>query len=145
MTFYSHYDAVDDVLVEFVDEMTDELLANQGGYEYFNLSSLLDQVTELMNRELEFFRLVVKGGEFDFCRRQFRQAFKRVFNEELGRQKNCDEVLLKVGSDVIASGITYAYFDWLSGEFDDLTQTELTEYFERILGKLVAATALDGA
>lgn len=143
MTFYSHYDSVDDILSEYVDDMVGAILGSnvnaEGGAA--DIGGLLGAATEQMRQEVDFFRLVAREDSFAPFRERFRQAFKRIFAEELERVPGLDGTRLALASDMVASGVTYVYLDWLAGEYGDLSLDDLVAHFELTLGKLVGDTA----
>lgn len=139
MTFYAHYDAVEDILREFIDEIAAELLECQAERERFDLSEMIMLASEYMERDIEFFRLVAQEDGFESYRYRFRDAFKQVFSEGLqGSAANADSVEAKIALDMIASGVTYAYLDWLSGEYGDLAEAEFIALIDRFVQSFVA-------
>ena len=42
-------------------------------------------------------------------------------------------------ADMVASGVTYSYLDWLVGDFDSLPLEELLSFFEETLSSFQAA------
>ena len=133
MTFYSHYESTNDILSEITDGMTEEILAGQAGRESVDIASLLNDATAVMQREIDFFRLVAMDESMDLCREKFRAAFRHIFTEELVRDRRKTGAELQLAADVIASGVSYAFFDWLSGGFGELSQDELAAYLERFV------------
>ncbi len=139
MTFYSHYDEIGDILAEYVDDMTRAILQARAAGEEAGVSALFETATELMQKELEFFRLVARGDGFDQFRSSFRAAFRRIFEEELKCSVGIEGTYLAVAADMVASGVTYAYLDWLAGEFGDLQLEDMLAYFEKTIGRISAA------
>ena len=133
MTFYSHYESTNDILSEITDGMTEEILAGQAERESVDIASLLNDATAVMQREIDFFRLVAMDESMDLCREKFRAAFRRIFIEELARGGSVKEAELQLAADIIASGVSYAFFDWLSGEFEGMTLDELAGYLEHFV------------
>ena len=139
MTFYSHYDTIGDILSEYVDEMTATILDANTGQSSSDVSMLFEKATELMQQEIDFFRLVAREDGFEQFRNRFRIAFRHIFEEELKRSSNLGGTQLTIAADMVASGVTYAYLDWLVGEFDDLTLEEMRSQFEDTSARLVVA------
>ena len=100
---------------------------------------LFEKATELMQQEIDFFRLVAREDGFEQFRNRFRIAFRRIFEEELKRSNNLDGTQLTIAADMVASGVTYAYLDWLVGEFGDLTLEEMLSHFEETIARLVVS------
>ena len=137
MTFYSHYDEPIDILREFVDEMVDELMASQQRIEDIeqSLFALLDDATELMQKELDFFILVSSSRDFDYCRSQFRRAFKKLFYEALSKRPDMDMTQHAITVDFLASGTTFIYLDWLAGEYGNMDQEDLIRSLNDLIQK----------
>ena len=133
MTFYSHYDEVGDILAEYVDEMTKAILDSRAGQGDAGFAALFETATDLMRQEIDFFRLVARSNGFEQFRNSFRTAFRRIFEEELRRTSGLDDVRLAVAADMVASGVTYAYLDWLAGEFGGLPLEDMLAYFEELV------------
>ena len=86
-----------------------------------------------------FFALQCVEDGFEQFRNRFRIAFRRIFEEELKRSNNLVGTQLTIAADMVASGVTYAYLDWLVGEFGDLTLEEMLSHFEETIARLVVA------
>ena len=136
MTFYSHYDTVGDILAEYVDEMTRAIMAARAEQGATHLTALFETATELMRQEIDFFRLVARDSGFEQFRGSFRIAFRRIFEEELRRATDLEGMRLMVAADMVASGVTYAYLDWLAGDFGDMPLEDMLAQFEEALGRL---------
>ena len=139
MTFYSHYDTVDDILSEYVDGMTEAILSASAEQGVIGAEALLKAATELMRQELDFFRLVAKSSGFEPFRNSFRAAFRRIFEEELQRTTKLGGMQLTISADMVASAVTYAYLDWLAGEYGDLPLDSLLLSFREVLERFVAS------
>ena len=133
MTFYSHYDTISDILTEYVDDMTAAILGDQPEAEGHGVAGLLERATTQMNQEIDFFRLVAQADGFEPFRSRFRDAFRHIFEDELGRTMGLEGPRLTIAADMVASGVTYAYLDWLAGEYDDLPLEDLITHFEALL------------
>jgi hypothetical protein len=99
------------------------------------VAALFEAATDLMRQEVDFFRLVARGNGFEQFRGSFRAAFRRIFEEEL-RSAGVEGPRLVVAADLVASGVTYAYLDWLAGEFGDLPLEDMLAHFEDMLGRI---------
>ncbi len=137
MTFYAHYDTVDDILCEYVDEMTSAILENSSKSGETDVAGLFEAATEQMRQEIGFFRHVAKEDGFELFRGRFRNAFRHIFKEELMRVPGLCGTRLELTADMIASGVTYAYLGWLAGEYGDLPLDELVSHFEGMYGGLL--------
>ena len=138
MTFYSHYDTVGDILSEYVDGLTVAILDARAGQGDASIAALFETATDLMRQEIDFFRLVARDSSFDQFRNRFRSAFRRIFEEELQQAGGLEGTRLTVAADMMASGVTYAYLDWLAGEFGDLPLEDMLAQFEETLSPFIA-------
>ena len=138
MTFYSHYDTVGDILTEYVDELTATILAACAEQGDAGVAALFETATGCMRQEIDFFRLVARSDGFEQFRSSFRSAFRRIFAKKLRGETEPDGMHLALTADMVASGVTYAYLDWLAGEFGDLPLEDMLSYFEETLARLVA-------
>lgn len=147
MTFYSHYDEVADVLLEFVDGLTAQLIEThrQGdacpALSTAAIRQLLLDATALMEEELAFYKLVAKDQHFELYRAQFRKAFTAIFADELERTGEFEPVERDMMAGMVASGITYAYLDWLAGRYGEMPLDDLLAFCERFIARtLYSAT-----
>ena len=138
MTFYSHYEQVSDILLELADGIKDELIEVQRQPGDFALGRMLEAATRAMESEIAFYRLVAREGRFDAYRSQFRQAFHDIFAEELGRSCALAGVELDITASMLASGVTYAYLDWLAGRYGELPLDALVAQCETFVLRLTA-------
>jgi hypothetical protein len=64
-------------------------------------------------------------------------AAVRVVEEwpEVACTMGLDGPRLTIAADMVASGVTYAYLDWLAGEYGDLPLEDLIAHFEALLAR----------
>lgn len=133
MTFYAHYDAVSDILLELLDEMTAELM--EANIEVSGLKAdveaLLKKATEMMREEIGFYQLVARNDGFEQYRAQFRHSFERIFRNMLDERCALQGPTRQLASDMLASSITYAYIDWLACKYEGLTLDELIAFCQK--------------
>lgn len=147
MTFYSHYDEVADILREFLDDAATRIMGSlqeddgerEGAVE---VRALLLAATSAMRDEMEFYRLVASDTKFEFYRMQFREAFNAIFVGELERNTKLEDVSLELTAGMLASAVTYAYLDWLSGKYGDLSIGGLVSLCERFVSAQMQAIAV---
>lgn len=145
MTFYAHYDTVEDVLLEIVDEMTAELISIQNEKSAFDVEGLLTKATAMMEAEIGFYKLIAQNDGFEKHRAQFRKAFENIFLEKLERCSQLVDPMRKLASDMLASSITYAYLDWLAGEYEGLSLDDLISFCQQTLQSQVTLWSDSGA
>ncbi len=132
MTFYAHYDIVEDVFLEFVDDMEREIAGEIAKLDHFDIDQFFEILNTLMYREIDFFRHVAKAGNrFDF-KNAFKECIGRLLqyntaestssvNEKTAGHSNTQ----RIRSDLCAVCIAYAYLDWLAGEYGDAPLEEV--------------------
>lgn len=140
MTFYSHYDEVPDILLEFIDDLTATIVRSQH-QDGLDIERMLLKTTEMMEDEMEFYRLVANDGRFELYRTRFREAFFAILSNELGQSTNLKGIELDIAAAMLASGITYAYLDWLAGKYGVLPIEELIAFCNKfIMNQIASAT-----
>ena len=117
MTFYAHYETVEDIFAEFVDDMEGYIIDAVSKEEEFTLEKLFSILNSLMYKEEKFFRYVAKEGNCN----DFREAFRRTIRKLLYQApKNEDQLKSSIENDLTATVIAYAYLDWLAGIYGDV-------------------------
>lgn len=139
MTFYSHYDEVSDVLAEFIDDLARRLMASCDDGSAMDIGKLLESATDSMQEEIDFYRLVAREEGFELYRATFRKAFTKIFAEDLRETTQLESPSLDLVAGMVASGVTYAYLDWLAGRYDNLSLGELVALCERFAKSTQAA------
>lgn len=140
MTFYSHYDEVPDILIEFIDDLTATIMRTQNNYN-MDVEDMLIKTTEMMEDEMEFYRLVANDGRFELYRTRFRKAFFTILSNKL---KQCTQLAspeLELAAGMLSSGITYAYLDWLAGKYGALPIDKLIAFCNKFIMNQIASAA----
>lgn len=136
MTFYAHYDIVEDVFLEFVDDMEQEISREIASLDHFDIDQFFAILNTLMYREIDFFRHVARAGNrFDF-KNAFKECIGRLLQFESAESHSAGKShpaatsgttqnAQRIRSDLCAVCIAYAYLDWLAGEYGDATLEEV--------------------
>lgn len=138
MTFYLHYERVADILLELIDGMTAELIACQPKDARLDIETLLTNATVMMQAEIEFYRLAAQNDQFEFYRAQFRKGFEKIFAEELEQTTSLTGAELQLAAGMLASSLTYAYLDWLAGNYGELSLEDLITFCQQTLQHQIA-------
>lgn len=117
MTFYAHYETIEDIFSEFVDDMEHTIRNAVSKEREFDLDQFFMIMNELMFKEEAFFRYAAKEGNCSDFREAFRIAIWNILDIRSG---NSDKVIGMIGSDLVATCIAYSYLDWLSGKYGDV-------------------------
>ena len=74
MTFYSHYETIEDIFLEFIDDMEAEIIDDISKKDSLNIDELFESLNNLMYKEIDFFRCAAKDNKLAF----FINAFKNT-------------------------------------------------------------------
>ena len=133
MTFYSHYETIDDIFREFVDDMEREISGRIAEEDTFDIDKFFEILNELMYKEIEFFRHAARTDSRADFRTAFKDAFGRIIRIDLSRNEDLPESRRIVLSDLAAVCIAYAYLDWLAGDYGDIPLEEVIETTKMLL------------
>ena len=125
MTFYSHYDIVEDIMAEFVDDMEKEIKEVFATAAPVTVGDMFEILNELMYREIDFFRYVSKHPNCAIFRESYKQCISRIVKDTLFRNVDCSDTEKLILSDLASVTIAYSYFNWLSGSYGDATLEEV--------------------
>lgn len=117
MTFYAHYETIEDIFSEFVDDMEHTIRDAVSTEKEFDLDQLFTIMNELMFKEEAFFRYAAKEGNCSDFREAFRNAIWNIVDI---KSDNSDKRIGMIESDLAATCIAYSYLDWLSGKYGDV-------------------------
>lgn len=125
MTFYAHYEAVEDIFTEFVDDM-ERYIKEAVSYEKeFSLENFFGILNSLMYKEECFFRYVAREGNCN----DFREAFRKAIRNLLCVQNNGkDDLKTVIENDLTATVIAYAYLDWLAGIYGEVELSDVLKH-----------------
>ncbi len=120
MTFYAHYDVIDDIFAEFVDDMKEQIVALVAKEETFDIDSFFMLLNSLMYDEIDFFRYVARENSMAAFRSSFKNTICELIQVEIEVDEETSEAEKTIISDMTAVCIAYAYLDWLAGEYGDV-------------------------
>ncbi len=133
MTFYAHYDAVEDVFNEFLDDMEQEIFEAIKKESGFDMDCFFNLLNELMYKEIDFFRYVAKEGNCSDFRSAFRKTIKKLICLDMKKNRDHSENEKIVVQDLVSVCIAYSYLDWLAGEYGDMEINEVTTITKNML------------
>ena len=133
MTFYAHYDAIEDIFTEFIDDMEADIMEAISTEEEFSIDRLFNLLNGLMFEEIEFFRRVAKDPSLAAFRKGFKDTISQIIRVDL--KQGAEEPLEKrlITSDLVAVCIAYSYLDWLAGDYGDVPLTDVVEITKDML------------
>lgn len=118
MTFYAHYDVIEDIFQEFIDDMETEIITAVSNESEFNIDTFFELLNNLMYKEIDFFRFIAKDENCsEFCT-AFRKTISKII--VLNNPETDTPAQSLIAGDLIASCIAYAYLDWLAGRYKDV-------------------------
>ena len=121
MTFYSHYDTIEDVFQEFVDDMTGEIAARIAEEKEFTIDGFIAILNSVMYREIDFFRYVAKAGSRADFKTAFKDAIGQLIQIDMKKNPSLTKQQQLIMCDLDAVCIAYSYLDWLAGEYGEET------------------------
>ncbi len=133
MTFYSHYDAVEDVFTEFVDDMEADIVDLVSGESAFNIDRFLEILNSFMYQEIDFFRYVARDDKLSSFRDSFKNTISKLIRVDLKASTGRDKEEQLIVADLTATCIAYSYLDWLAGEYGKIPLSKVTGVTKELL------------
>lgn len=117
MTFYAHYDVIEDIFKEFIDDMKNQITAAVSSETEFDLDSFFSILNTSMYQEYDFFRYVSKENSCsEFCS-AFRKAICDILIFDNSDSTLTNSINTIIAGNIAASCIATAYLDWLAGSY----------------------------
>ena len=134
MTFYSHYDAIEDIFQEFVDDMVTEIAGRIEQETEFTLDGFIAILNTVMYREIDFFRYVAKAGNCADFKTTFKDSIGKLIQIDLRKNPSLTHQQQLILSDLDAVCIAWSYLDWLAGDYgEDTTLDEVMDITKDLL------------
>ena len=95
MTFYGHYETIDDVFQEFVDDIEREISQAIAQEPNFDVGSLFSLLNTLMYREIAFFRHVAQSPTGPDFKTAFKNTIARLLRVDHGAAGELTKGLLR--------------------------------------------------
>ena len=149
-TFYLHYDSTDDIIREFAEEKTKELLLRLTLKSFFALrlnkkafaqqarKIMVEEASRLLQENMELARMIAVNANMQFFWDQLEETSVERLTEIYGRHSDLPESDLAIQVTYFVAGISSVYKRWLRGEIDcpleELGDHVSTLAFSGILG-----------
>ena len=133
MTFYSHYDSIEDIFYEFIDDMEAEIYELIRKEEDFSIDILFEILNKVMYEEIDFYRCVARDNSLAILRKKLKDTINQLIRVDLKQGINESESTRLIMGDLTAVCIAYSYFDWLTGEYGDVPLSEVTKITKNML------------
>lgn len=133
MTFYAHYDMVEDIFQEFIDDMKTEIMTAVSTETEFQLDSFFSLLNNCMYQEYEFFTFVSKEKSCsEFCT-AFRQTICDILIFDNADISSSNSINTLIAGNLAASCIATAYLDWLAGIYGDIALEQVLSIVKDML------------
>ena len=119
-TFYLHYDSTEDIIREYAEEKTRELLTRLTIRSFFSLSFdrkiFAKEVNSMLAEHLEFCRMVAGNPSLGFFWNEVQNVTVDILSEIYARHSKLPESDLKIQVSFFVAGAMYVYQRWLRDE-----------------------------
>lgn len=119
-TFYAHYRDLYGILDEIENDLIEKVfhILNNADIlkSMYNPYPLLRELTGEINKDFEFYKLLVQSKEYNSLLDKIKGIFKERFLELTKGTLKTDKELLSFMIDFITSGITSVYKEWFRSE-----------------------------
>lgn len=121
-TFYSHYQTVQDVFLEFKQGIYDRLMEvldecedpeRPGDSEAFDFDHFYDAMNAIMIDNLAFFEKLSKDTGFMFLKNEFKNVLKQALLDHYEGRYSADPYEAGLRAEFIAAGAISMWTDWL--------------------------------
>lgn len=138
MTFYSHYDSIEDIFHEFIDDMEADIYELIQKEKDFSIDILFEILNQVMYEEIDFYRYVAKDNSLAILRKKLKDTINQLIRVDLKQGITESESTRIIMGDLTAVCIAYSYFDWLAGEYGDVPLNEVTKITKNMLSTQLA-------
>ena len=119
-TFYLHYNSTEDIIREYAEEKTRELLARLTIKSFFSLSFdrkiFAREVNSMLAEHLDFCRMVAGNPSLSFFWNEVQNVTVEILSEIYARHSRLPESDLKIQVSFFVAGAMYVYQRWLRDE-----------------------------
>ena len=136
-TFYAHYRDLYDILDEIENDLIEKLfhILNNADIlkSMYNPYPLLKELTGEINKDFEFYKLLVQSRNYNNLLNKIQGTFKDRFLELSKDTIKTDREILSFIIDFISSGITSVYKEWFSSE-RNISLEQLSKSLSLLIG-----------
>jgi AcrR family transcriptional regulator len=119
-TFYLHYDSTEDIIKEYAEEKTRELLLRLTVKSFFSLSFdrkiFAREVNSMLAEHLEFCRMIARNDSLGFFWNEVQNVAVDILSEIYARHSRLPESDLRIQVSFFVAGAMYVYQRWLRDE-----------------------------
>jgi len=136
-TFYAHYRDIYDILDEIENDLIEKLFHILNNTEIlksmYNPYPLLKELTSEINKDFEFYKLLVQSKDYNSLLNKIQGVFKDRFLELTKDTIKIDRDILSFMIDFVSSGITSVYKEWFRSE-RKITLEQLSKSLSILIG-----------
>ena len=136
-TFYAHYRDAYDILDEIENDMIEKLFHILDNADIlksmYNPYPLLKELTSEINKDFEFYKLLVQSKDYNSLLNKVKGVFKERFLELSEETIKTDREIVSFVIDFISSGITSVYKAWFSSE-RNISLEQLSKSMSLLIG-----------
>ncbi|HAB94313.1 MAG TPA: hypothetical protein DCF49_06055 [Lachnospiraceae bacterium] len=119
-TFYLHYNSTEDIIREFAEGKTRELLARLTIKSFFTMSFdkkiFAREANSMLKEHLEFCRMIARNPSLGFFWNEVQDVSVQILSDIYKRHSRLPEGDLKIQVSFFVAGAMYVYQRWLRGE-----------------------------
>lgn len=134
-TFYLHYNSTEDIIREYAEEKTRELLARLTIKSFFSLSFdrkiFAREVNAMLAEHLDFCTMIAANPSLGFFWNEVQDVTVEILSEIYARHSHLPESDLKIQVSFFVAGAMSVYQRWLRGEIP-CSMEELGDKVSRI-------------
>lgn len=136
-TFYAHYRDLYDILDEVENDLIEKLFHILDNTDIlksmYNPYPLFKELTSEINKDFEFYKLLVQSKNYNSLLNKIQGVFKDRFLELSNETIKTDKEILSFIIDFISSGITSVYKEWFSSE-RNISLEQLSKALSMLIG-----------
>ncbi len=136
-TFYAHYRNLYDILDEVENDLIEKLFHILDNADIlksmYNPYPLFKELTNEINKDFEFYKLLVQSKNYNSLLNKIQGIFKERFLELSNETIKMDRETLSFVIDFISSGITSVYKEWFSSD-RNVSLEQLTKSLSILIG-----------
>ena len=119
-TFYLHYNSTEDIIREYAEEKTRELLTRLTIKSFFSLSFdgkiFAREVNSMLREHLDFCRMIARNPSLGFFWNEVQDVTVDILSEIYARHSRLPESDLRIQVSFFVAGAMYVYQRWFRDE-----------------------------
>lgn len=137
-TFYLHYDSIDSIAHEIMEEnlleLKEVLEANGFSENSFDAEIIIHAMNTCIEKDIDFFTTIVHHSDFDFFVKKMKDIFFTFTFQNIEKNSDIDINKFLIYTKFTLSGVTDLYADWFRGNIN-MTLNELGIVVSKIINE----------